>query len=87
MKDFAEIGIVKHQSHGSGNLILRAEKEVKIGETVHDKKKKKIGTIFDFFGPVSSPFISVRPMIEKPEKYIGTPLYVKVATGGKKWAR
>ena len=76
MKGLA-IGAVDHLSHGSGNLILRAEREVKIGETVLDSKKKKMGVVFDFFGPVSSPFISVRPTVESPEKYVGKPLYVK----------
>jgi RNA-binding protein len=75
------IGVVEHLSIGSGNLILRAEREVKIGEVVLDNKKKKIGTVFDFFGPVSSPFISIRPTVENPEKYVGKPLYIK---GGKR---
>jgi len=80
MKGLA-IGAVDHLSLGSGNLILRAEREVKIGETVLDGKKKKMGVVFDFFGPVSSPFISVRPTVENPEKYVGKPLYIK---GGKR---
>ena len=77
MKDFVSIGVVDHQSFGSGNLILRAEREVRIGELVHDRKKRKIGTVFDFFGPVSSPFISVRPDIENPEEFVGKSLYIK----------
>jgi len=77
MKDFVAIGVVDHLSFGSGNLILRAEREVKIGEPVHDRKKRKIGIVFDFFGPVSSPFISVRPDIENPEEFFGKPLYIK----------
>jgi RNA-binding protein len=75
------IGVVEHLSLGSRNLILRAEREVKIGETVLDEKKKEMGVVFDFFGPVSSPFISVRPTVDNPEKYVGKPLYIK---GGKR---
>jgi len=77
MRNFAVIGVVDHLSFGSRNLILRAEREAKIGEPVHDRKKRKIGTVFDFFGPVSSPFISVRPVVENPEEFVGKPLYIK----------
>ena len=82
MKKFIKIGVVKHLSFSSGNLILKAEQEARIGEPVHDWKKRKIGNIFDFFGPVSTPFISVSPTINKPEKYVGKPLYTRVSRGG-----
>ncbi|RJS90407.1 H/ACA RNA-protein complex protein Gar1 [Candidatus Bathyarchaeota archaeon] len=77
MKGFERIGVVSHLSFSSGNLILKAEWEPKIGEPVYDWKKRKIGRVFDLFGPVASPFISVHPTVENPERYVGKPLYVK----------
>lgn len=77
MKGFDRIGVVTHLSFSSGNLILRAEREVKIGKPVYDWKKRKVGAIFDFFGPISSPFISVHLTAKNPERYVGKPLYMK----------
>lgn len=77
MKGFDRIGVVTHLSLGSGNLILKAEQEVKIGNSVYDWKKRRMGAVFDFFGPTSSPFISVHPTVKDPERLVGRPLYVK----------
>lgn len=87
MKGFEKIGVVSHLSFSSGNLILKAEWEARIGEPVYDWRKREIGRVFDFFGPVSSPFISVRPVVENPERYVGKPLYVKVDRAGKRVRR
>ncbi|MFB0543538.1 MAG: Gar1/Naf1 family protein [Candidatus Bathyarchaeia archaeon] len=77
MKGFDRIGVVTHLSFSSGNLILRAERDVEIGKPVYDWKKRRMGAIFDFFGPTSSPFISVHPTVENSERYVGKPLYIK----------
>lgn len=77
MKGFDRIGVATHLSFSSGNLILKAEREARIGEPVYDGKKRRMGAVFDFFGPVSSPFISVRPTAKNPEGYVGKPLYVR----------
>jgi len=81
MKGFDRIGVATHLSFSSGNLILNAERPVRIGEPVHNAKKSKVGRVFDFFGPVSKPFISVRLDLKEVEKYVGQPLYVKNSRG------
>ena len=43
------------------NIILKAEKLPKLGCRVVDKDQKLVGTVFDIFGPVSAPYISVKP--------------------------
>ena len=63
------IGIVLHVS-SSGNMILKAENLPHISDKVTDENLKPIGTIFDVFGPVSSPYTAVRPSIEDPTRLI-----------------
>ena len=69
------LGYVLHVSKGSGNLILRAESETRIGQYVFDKRGKKVGSVFDIFGPVEQPYISVRYDGEH-ENIKGTPLFL-----------
>ena len=60
MKIKAKLGDVLHRSGSSGNLIVKLETETRIGEPVYDGKGNRVGTVFDIFGPVDSPFASVR---------------------------
>jgi rRNA processing protein Gar1 len=71
------VGTVLHLSSSSGNLILKAEGDVKIGETILDSTGSMIGTVFDLFGPVSGPFVAVKPRIQYPEKLQGETLFHK----------
>lgn len=59
----------------NGNLIFKTEKKPEIGDQVFDKELKKVGIVFDIFGPTSNPYVSVKPSVEKPEKYVGEVLY------------
>jgi len=68
------IGYVLHIS-SSGNAILKAEKLPRIGDKVVDEKMKPMGTVFDIFGPVSSPYVSVKANIEDPDRLIDCVLY------------
>lgn len=70
------VGTALHISRSSGNLILKAENNVKIGDPVFKSGGKKVGLIFDIFGPVKTPFISVRPRIKDPERLVGEPLFL-----------
>jgi len=47
-----------------------------MGENVVDGKLRAVGTIFDVFGPVSSPYIAVKPALKTPETLINQILYV-----------
>jgi RNA-binding protein len=77
MKPSRRLGKVLHISSNSGNLILKAEAIASIGEPVTDGGERPVGRVFDIFGPVSSPFIAVRPESDKPEKLIGRYLYIR----------
>jgi RNA-binding protein len=77
MKGGWQVGTVLHLSQSSGNLILKAKKKAKIGEVVTDSKGERIGVVFDLFGPVGDPFISVKPSIKDPNRLIGEELFLR----------
>jgi RNA-binding protein len=69
------LGRVLHVSP-SRNVIIKIENIPRVGETVVDENLKTIGKIFDIFGPVSSPYASVKLTIREPEKLADKVLYV-----------
>jgi len=54
------VGTVVHVS-SHGYIILKAEFFPKIDSPIVTKRMKKIGTVQDVFGPVASPYVSVKP--------------------------
>jgi rRNA processing protein Gar1 len=42
-------------------LVVRLEREPKLGEAIYDGKRRRVGQLSDLFGPVSSPYALVRP--------------------------
>lgn len=69
------LGLVLHTSP-SRNMILKVDRIPKIGDTVVDENLKLVGKVFDILGPVSSPYVAVRPAIHSPEKMVNKPVYV-----------
>ncbi len=69
------LGRVLHVS-SSKNLILKAEKLPRIKDKVVDENLKSVGTVFDVFGPVSSPYVAVKPSVEEPQRFVNRVLYV-----------
>jgi RNA-binding protein len=60
----------------SRNVVLRIERVPRIGETVVDENLRPVGKVFDIMGPVSSPYVAVKPTIREPEKLVNKALYV-----------
>jgi RNA-binding protein len=56
--------------------VVRAEMPAQIGEKVVDERLKQVGTVFDVFGPVSKPYVAVKPSTEAPKALINQNLYV-----------
>lgn len=78
-----KLGVVLHVST-RGDLILKRDRSnsslPRIDSIVVDKKLNKIGMIKDIFGPVDSPYISVKPYkkaINELRALVGEKLYVK----------
>jgi len=68
------IGCVLHVS-STKNMILKAENLPNIGDRVVDGNLSQVGTVFDVFGPVSSPYVAVRPSVEEPNRLVDHVLY------------
>ena len=68
------IGYVLHVSN-TKNMILKAENIPRIGDKVTNEKLKPVGTVFDIFGPTSSPYVAVKPHIQNPEQLVNHILY------------
>lgn len=73
------LGKVLHLSK-SGRLIVKSQLKVKPGSVTLSQDLKNIGTIFDIFGPVENPYISVKPSIRTPSNYVGQILYFEENT-------
>jgi RNA-binding protein len=60
----------------SRSIIVKVEKTPRIGEKVVDEKLQQVGTVFDIFGPVSSPYVAVKTTINNPDTLKNQLLYV-----------
>ena len=78
-----KIGRVLHVSPGK-NVIIKAEKPPKIGVEVVDERLKPVGTVFDVFGPVASPYVAVKPRVKGPRRLVHHVLYVAPKTNREK---
>jgi RNA-binding protein len=65
-----------HVSKSTGLMIVRAKEEASIGDFVYDSKRKRVGAVFDFFGPVEAPYIAVKPHSD-PAAFVGVELFVE----------
>jgi RNA-binding protein len=74
------LGRVLHISP-SRNVIIKTENVPKIGGTVVDENLMAIGKIFDVFGPVSAPYVAIKPTIQEPEKLANKMLYTLPSRG------
>jgi rRNA processing protein Gar1 len=54
------LGKGMHQSKGNHNLIITLQLDARIGQIVFDKDGNSIGKIFDIFGPVETPYASIK---------------------------
>lgn len=60
-------------------LVARGDQAPKIGQSVLDSSKRRIGNVVEIFGPVRSPYFTIKPASEvKSElnRLIGTEVYV-----------
>jgi RNA-binding protein len=61
----------------SQNIIVKvADNSPKIGTSVVDENLKVVGKVFDLIGPVSSPYVVIKPAVKEPEKLAGKRLYL-----------
>jgi RNA-binding protein len=77
------IGHVLHVS-ATRNMIIKAENIPRIGDMVANENLKPVGTVFDIFGPTSSPYVAVKPRIQNPEQLVNHVLYATPSKTGRK---
>ena len=65
-------------------MILKAENIPHIGDKVTNEKLKPVGTVFDVFGPTSSPYVAVKSHIQSPEQLVNQVLYAIPSKAGRK---
>ena len=63
-------------------MILKAENIPRIGDKVMNENLKPVGTVFDVFGPKSSPYVAVKPHIQSPEQLVNHILYAVPSKDG-----
>ena len=70
------LGKILHLSK-SRSLIVKCDEPrfVKLGTKVCDSKLKEIGKVLDLFGPVTSPYVAVRPTTSSPAKFVHRIVY------------
>jgi len=68
------LGRVLHVS-SIRNIILKAENLPRLGDKVVDENLRLVGKVFDIFGPVSLPYVAVRPRAEGSPRFVGGVLY------------
>lgn len=62
---------------GSKGGILKARVAPKVGQPVFNSKKKRIGNVYDLFGPVKSPYVIIKPASGiSAESLLGVSAYV-----------
>ena len=89
---FFERGMARLQKLGrvraltpSKSLIVKAEKAPKIGSEVVDENLNVVGKVFDIIGPVSAPYVVVKPTVREPAKLVNKPVYLLLSKT--KWSK
>jgi len=70
------LGKILHLSK-SQSLIVKCDESLfsRIGTKICDSKLREIGRVNDLFGPVSAPYVSIKPTVPSPAKYVGRIVY------------
>lgn len=71
------LGKVLHTSPLTGNHIAKLTGDANQGEKVYDAKLRAIGIIYEIFGPVTSPYVAVKPLRKEIKLSQNQTLYVQ----------
>ncbi len=76
VESLLRLGKILHLSN-SRSLIVKCDEArfTKMGTKACDSKLEEIGRVHDIFGPVSSPYLLIRPSGPSPAKYVGRIAY------------
>ncbi len=74
----------------SRGLVVRADRAPQLGQAAFDSAGKRIGNVFELFGPVKSPYVAIKPASGVTrvdlEKLIGSDIHMgeRLGKGRKK---
>ena len=71
------IGEVIHLAR-SGRLVVKLFEEgfrVRSGEILYDDSGRRTGKVIEMIGPVTAPYASVMPLVDRPKKTVGIKLF------------
>jgi len=71
------IGEVIHLAK-SGRYVVKLSEtgfRIRSGEILYDDSGRRTGKVIETIGPVSAPYASVLPLIDRPKKAVGTSLF------------
>lgn len=57
-------------------FVAESKRMVPLNTTIYDDRKRKIGVVADVIGPINKPYLVIKPLVNKPEKYVGKQIYV-----------
>lgn len=71
------LGKILHLSKSRSLIVkLASEPSIDVGSKVLDSKLREVGIIQDIFGPVTSPYVAIKPMVPDPGHLVGRIVYV-----------
>lgn len=69
-------------------LVLRSVEPIEPGYPVYDEAHRRVGSVLDVFGPVSNPYIAIKPAYSMTNKdlaaLVGKGLYIMGEKNGRK---
>lgn len=72
-----EAGKILHLTK-NGLYIIEASMKVLPNTDLYDGSGRKIAIAVDLIGPINNPYIVARPLVEKPEKFVGGITYFRL---------
>ena len=71
------LGKILHLSKSRSLIVkLSSEPSAEVGSKVLNSRLRDVGIIQDIFGPVNSPYVSIRPTVPDPSSLVGKIVYV-----------
>ncbi len=68
----------------SQSLVVKTDNAPKLGLEVVDENLRVVGKVFDIIGPVSAPYVVVKPTIREPANFANKQLYLLISKTMKK---
>jgi len=71
------LGKILHLSKSRSLIVkLVSDPSIDVGSKVLDSKLREVGIIQDIFGPVTSPYVAIKPIVPDPDHLVGRIVYV-----------